>query len=95
RHRAEAPNVIIDQMRAGVRTHFESLLDASELINIDIEFLRSGTSSLDYEVEVDVSGRAAHRFEELERELARCVLMLANQHNWVIPYRQVVVHKPS
>ena len=94
RHQAQATDEIIEQMNQGIRAHFEPLLEPSELVNVDVEFLRAGASSLDYEVEIDIAGSAAHRFEEFERELARCMVMLANQHGWEIPYQQVVVHRP-
>lgn len=93
RHRRQATEEIIKIMRDGVERHFAELLDDSELRSVDIEFLRAGKSSLDYEVEIDIAGSAADRFEELERELARCLVMLANQHDWEIPYQQVVVHQ--
>jgi hypothetical protein len=92
-HRADAADTVITQMRDGVRAHFAPLLDPSELLGVDVEFLRAGASSLDYEVEIDVAGSAAHRFEELERELARCLVMLANTHGWDIPFPQMTVHR--
>ncbi|MFV2054404.1 hypothetical protein [Aliiroseovarius sp. YM-037] len=95
RHQADATDGVIDAMRRGVREHFEALLPPSELQKVDVEFLRAGASSLDYEVEIDVAGTAAHRFEELERELARCMVGLANKHNWEIPFQQVVIHNPA
>lgn len=94
-HQAEATSSVIDTMREGVSAHFEKLLAPSELCNVDVEFLAAGASSLDYEVEIDVSGAAAPRFEELERELARCLVALANRHGWEIPFQQVVIHNPA
>ena len=92
-HQSEATTTIIDQMNAGVRAHFEALLDPGQIRDVDIEFLAAGASSLDFEVEIDVDGSAAHRFEEIERELARCMVNLANRHGWEIPFQQVVVHR--
>ena len=92
RHQAQATGEVITLMRAGVLEHFTKLLEPSEIVNVDVEFLSAGASSLDYEVEIDVAGTSAHRFEELERELARCLVDLANTHGWEIPFQQVVVH---
>lgn len=94
RHQNEASTTIINQMRYGISEHFSTLLDPSELVKVDVEFLRAGASSLDYEVEVDIAGGSAHRFEELERELAKCMVELANSHGWEIPFQQLVVHNP-
>lgn len=95
RHQTEATNQIIDIMRKGVLEHFKGLLEPDQIRSVDIEFLRTGASSLDFEVEIDVAGSAAHRFEEIERELARCLVNLANTNNWEIPFQQIVVHNPS
>lgn len=94
-HQSEATDRIIAIMTDGIRRHFTALLAPDELLNVDVEFLRAGASSLDYEVEIDVAGSAAHRFEELERELARLMVMLANAEGWEIPFQQVVLHRPS
>ena len=92
-HQAQATTTIIDIMRQGVIDHFTTLLDPHEIRAIDVEFLRAGASSLDYEVEIDTIGAVAHRFEELERELARCLVNLANAHGWGIPFQQMVIHQ--
>ena len=49
------------------------MIGADDLRAVSVEFLRAGASSLDYEVELDLTGAAAPRFEEIERELARIV----------------------
>lgn len=94
RHQQQSVDQIITDMREGVEKHFFSILAPSEIRRVDVEFLRAGASSLDYEVEVDVSGLAAHKFEELERELSRCLVKLANHYDWEIPFQQLVVHRP-
>ena len=93
RHQSEATDRIIQKMNAGIAAHFRGLLFEDELLKVDVEFLRAGASSLDYEVEIDLSGAVAHRFEELERELALCMVRLANAENWEIPFQQLVVHE--
>lgn len=95
RHLSDAANDIIAKMNEGIAAHFAPILPASELRQVDVEFVRAGASSLDFEVEIDVAGTSADRFEELERELARCMIMLATKHGWEIPFKQVVVHNAS
>jgi hypothetical protein len=94
-HQRDAAGVIIDRMRDGLQAHFSKILSKAELLGVDVEFLRTGASSLDYEVEIDIAGSAAHRFEELERELARCMVLIANAEGWEIPFQQIVIHDPS
>ncbi len=95
RHRSISTDEVIERLRDGVRSHFRAILDEVDLRKVDVEFLRAGASSLDYEIEIDIAGTAAHRFEELERELARCVVMLADMNGWEIPFTQIVVHNPA
>jgi hypothetical protein len=95
RHQADAADTVIDRMRDGIAAHFAKLLSPEELRGVDVEFLRAGASSLDYEVEIDIAGHAAHRFEELERELARCMVLIANAEGWEIPFQQIVIHDPA
>ena len=93
RHQAEAATVIPQIMSAGVEEHMRGYLRDDSLRAVEVELLRAGASSIDYEVEVDVTGAAAPRFEEIERELARVLVLLATENNWEIPYQQVVLHR--
>ncbi|MEM6381986.1 MAG: hypothetical protein AAF739_04870 [Pseudomonadota bacterium] len=94
-HQAQSTTDIIDVMRRGVHDYFSAILEPSEIQAVDVEFFRAGASSLDYEVEIDVAGSSAHRFDEIERALARCLVDLANTHGWEIPFQQIVVHGPQ
>ncbi|WP_299842572.1 hypothetical protein [uncultured Roseovarius sp.] len=93
RHQAQAATTIPKTMQAGVEEHMRAFLDEGNLRAVEVELLRAGASSIDYEVEVDVTGSAAPRFEEIERELARVLVVLATEHGWEIPFQQVVLHR--
>ena len=93
RHQAEATGSIIETMRAGVAAQMTAFVGADHIRDVEVEFLRAGASSLDFEVEVDVTGDAAPRFEEIERELARVLVRLATEQGWEIPFQQVVLHQ--
>ena len=95
RHQADAATTIPKTMRAGVENQMRAFLDEGSLRAVEVELLRAGASSIDYEVEVDVTGTAAPRFEEIERELARVLVALATEHGWEIPFQQVVLHRAS
>lgn len=93
KHQAQSTGAIIETMRAGIDEHFRAMLGDDQVVGVDVELLRAGTSSIDYEVEVDVAGTSAHLFEAVERELARCLIDLANDNGWEIPFQQVVLHR--
>ena len=93
RHQAQATDEIITQMRDGVAARMTAFLGEEHVRDVEVEFLRAGASSLDFEVEVDVAGTAAERFEEVERELARVLVALATEHGWEIPFQQMVIHQ--
>lgn len=87
-----AADQVIEIMHRGVTRHFQALLDPASICRVDVEFLRAGASSLDYEVEIDVDGSNAEHFEMIERELARCMILIAKENDWEIPFQQVVLH---
>ncbi len=92
-HQAQAADAVIETMATGIREHMTVFVGAEYVIGADVEFLRAGASSLDYEVEVDVTGAVAHRFEDIERVLARALVLIANRENWEIPFQQIVLHR--
>lgn len=91
-HIAEATGKVISTMQRQVEAHMAGFVGVAHLRQAEVEFLRAGASSLDYEVELDVTGDVAHRFEEIERELARVLVEIANREGWEIPFQQIVLH---
>jgi hypothetical protein len=94
-HQADATGAIMQTMREKVHAHMEAFIGAEHIEAIAVDFLRAGASSLDYEVEVDVRGSAAERFEDIERELARVLVQIATEEGWEIPFQQVVLHRAA
>ena len=82
-------------MLDAVRAHMTDFIGAEHVVAVNVDFLRAGASSLDYEVEVDVRGSAAEKFEDIERELARFLTELATQEGWEIPFQQIVMHRAA
>lgn len=91
RHQEIATDEVIKLMRAHVQKGLLKIVDRDDLLNVDVEFLRAAPSSLDYEVEADLAGRAASEFETIEREMARLLVEACNTHGWVIPVPQMEV----
>lgn len=94
-HQAGSTGEIMTQMLDAVRAHMTAFIGAEHVVDVNVDFLRAGASSLDYEVEVDVRGSAAERFEDIERELARYLTELATQKGWEIPFQQIVMHRAA
>lgn len=93
RHQADATGDVIDILTREVEIRMRRFVGAEDLRAVAVEFLRAGASSLDYEIEVDVTGAAAPRFEEIERELARVVVEIASENQWEIPFQQIMMHR--
>lgn len=92
-HQSEATGSVIEIMRERVAAAMIPFVGQDHVRGVEVEFLRAGASSLDYEVEIDLHGSAAHRFEDIERELARVLVEIATDQGWEIPFQQVVMHR--
>jgi predicted nucleic acid-binding Zn-ribbon protein len=62
------------------------------LINLEVEFQKAGTSSLDLEIMADFSGEAARDYRELSRIIQRIAVDACNTHGWLIPFTQITLH---
>ncbi|MEL6478156.1 MAG: hypothetical protein AAFR17_12590 [Pseudomonadota bacterium] len=91
-HQAEATGRVIEVMKRRVTELMIPFVGHAHVRSVGVEFLAAGASSLDYEVEVDLTGSAAHRFEDIERELARVLVQIATEEGWEIPFQQIVMH---
>ena len=94
-HQAEATGSVIQILKNSVKERMVPFVGADHVRDVEVEFLRAGASSIDYEVEVDVTGDVAERFEEIERELARVVVEIATENGWEIPFQQITIHQAS
>ncbi len=95
RHQAEATTEIPAKIKAVIEEGLLEILAESELVSVQVDFLRAGESSLDYEVEADVRGRAAPLCEDIERAMTRLLVDAANRYGWVIPFPQLTVHRTT
>jgi len=95
-HQADATGIIRDKMEQGVRERLEALIgDPESVLKVTARVLRSGDSAIDYEIQADVTGEVAPRYEELQRSLATFMIDLANENDWKIPFRQIQLHQTS
>lgn len=94
-HQAEATGPVMEILQDRVDDLMTAFIGAEHVVNVAVDFLQAGASSLDYEIEVDVRGSAAARFDDIERELARVVVQVATENGWDIPFQQIVLHKAA
>ncbi len=93
RHQSEATDVIPNKLCEHVKCGLDVLLEGKGVRHVQAELVRAGDSSIDYEVEADITGDLAHRYEDVEREIARLLVEACNINNWTIPFPQVVLHR--
>ncbi|MEM7268835.1 MAG: hypothetical protein AAF401_06245 [Pseudomonadota bacterium] len=93
RHQTEAPDKLMEQLREHVRSGLLAIVPQDQLRDVAVELMEAGDNAIIYEVEADLVGAAAHRFEDVERELARLCVDACNKFGWEIPFPQMVVHR--
>lgn len=93
RHQGEAVDAIPEKLKAFVHAGLVKLIGTDHLRAVNVDVLRAGESSIDFEVEADVDGAAAHLAEDIEREMARLLIAACNAHDWSIPFPQMVLHR--
>ncbi|MFK7732309.1 MAG: hypothetical protein AB8B48_11890 [Pseudomonadales bacterium] len=93
KHQAIGGTELPEKLAAFVEKGLLQMLDRDVLLDVNVELLACNSSSLDYEVEADLHGSAADRYEDVERALTRLCLEACNEYGWEIPFPQLVVHK--
>ena len=76
-----------------VRAELIDLLGENGVRNVDVDLLRTDDSAIIFEIETDISGDRASRYEDVERCVAHAMVAAANQNGWVIPFPQMVLHR--
>ncbi len=85
----EIPNKLADHVRSGL----VELLGNEAVLNVDVDLLRTDDSAIVFEIETDVIGAMASRYEDVERAVVHLMVDAANLNEWVIPFPQIVMHR--
>lgn len=88
-----ATNKVMGIMREDVEKGLQDLVAADELIQVTVEFLEAGASSLDYAVIADFVGSAALKYDILRRAMQRLLVETCTREDWEIPFTQVTLHQ--
>lgn len=92
-HQAACTTEVPQIMTEKLTNELAKLVDETEVRRVCVEFKAAGSSSLDYDVLIDLAGAAAGKRPMLERAVSRILVDACNENRWVIPFTQVVVHR--
>lgn len=93
KHQKDATEKIPALLYDHIKTGLGKFIDPDHIKDLQVELFRAGASSIDFEVEVDLSGKVAHRYEDIEGEITRLLIDAANQYDLEIPFPQMVLHQ--
>jgi hypothetical protein len=81
----------------GLWTHLERHYqkDAPDFTYTKVSFDNAGSSALNLKVIVDVEGRCAERYEDIQRDIQSALVRICNENNLVIPFNQLTVTLPD
>ena len=80
-------------MQKYVDSELRKMFDSEKLLGTFVTLFRAGSSSLDYEIEVDVAPGMGHHHETIEHALARLAVECCTENGWTIPFPQLTVHR--
>lgn len=81
----------------GLWTHLERHYqkDSPDFTFTKVSFDHAGASALNLKVIVDVEGRCAESYEEIQRDIQSTLVRICNENNLVIPFNQLTVTLPD
>jgi hypothetical protein len=84
---------IPEVMQECLERELPEIVDAESIVNICVLFKDAASSSLDYEVWVDLTGNAIPLFKIVEYQIQRILVDACIKHGWELPFTQVTVHQ--
>ena len=81
----------------GLWTHLERHYqkDSPDFTYTKVSFDNAGSSALNLKVIVDVEGRCAESYEEIQRDIQSTLVRICNENNLTIPFNQLTVTLPD
>ena len=89
----ESVTTIPDILKAHIERRANDEGYAGQLINLQVEFERANTSSLDLVVIADFDGAVADLYNRLRRRLQRWCVEACTEYHWEIPFTQLTLHQ--
>ncbi len=91
-HQKDAAEKIPNDLKTFILKGLEQYIPPEDINHVAVGLVRAGASSLDFDIEVDIKGRQAENFEEIEGEITRLIIMASNEMNLELPFPQLVIH---
>ncbi len=81
----------------GLWTHLERHYqkDSPDFTHTQVSFDHAGKSALNLKVIVEVEGRCAESYEEIERDIQSTLVRICNENHLIIPFNQLTVTLPE
>lgn len=89
----ESVTSIPEQLRAFIDQRIKESVYADKLLNLQVEFERANTSSLDVVVIADFDGSVADIYNRLRRRLQAWCVAACTEYGWEIPFTQLTLHQ--
>lgn len=95
KHQAIATTEVPERMAAKLEQALPDVVGRDALKNVRVLFHCAGASSLDYEIHVDVDGKAAARVPVIRNAIQSILVDACNENRWEIPFTQITVHQAN
>ncbi len=90
----EITTTVLHKLKEFMQQKFEQHGYVEDCLNLTVDFLQAGASSLDVVVLADFKGSKAAAYRRIERAIARWCVDCCNENNWEIPFPQMTLHLP-
>lgn len=85
---------VLQTLHDFIQTNVAKQSWAEDCLNLSVDFLQAGASSLDVAVFLDMRGKQAPAYRRIERAISRWCVECCNENNWEIPFPQMSLHLP-
>ena len=89
----EIPKLFEKGLWGHLERHYQK--DSPDFTLTQVSFDNAGSSSLNLKVIVEVEGRCAESYEEIERDIQSTLVRICNENNLTIPFNQLTVTLPD
>lgn len=93
KHQAICTTDIPRKMKERLEKELPDIVEADQVLNIDVDFMVAAASSLDYRISVDLKGQSANRYGAIRNEIQRILVDACTENGWEIPFTQVTLHQ--
>ncbi|MEO0719750.1 MAG: hypothetical protein AAFZ06_12870, partial [Pseudomonadota bacterium] len=78
-----------------IKGRLATLVDPAQIRAVDAALVSASPSSLDFDLEIDLTGEAAPLYEDLKDALSRFALQCCAQNRWKLPAQPFSLRRAS